>query len=72
MDKITPEEERAERDADLLRMAARGLSLLPTERQRLLELRDARRDSERAEDVVVVETITAFFGDGGRRTAADR
>lgn len=68
---ITPQQERAERDADLLRMAARGLALLPTERRRLLALRDARRGSAEPKDVALVEAITTFFGDGGQWTAAD-
>ena len=45
------------------------MSLAPTERQRLLQLRDERRGSRKRKDRAVVEVITEFFGDGGKWTA---
>lgn len=71
MDSATWKVLRAEEDERLLANLGRW-SFTPPERQRLLEIRDAKRSSRKKRDVAIVAEITRFFGDGGRWTAADR
>lgn len=71
MDAVSHEQLRAEEDARLLANLNRW-AYTPTERQRLLEIRDAKRASKKRKDVAIVAEITRFFGDGGAWTAADR